>query len=54
MASQEPIAATRITGRGTSMRITLPKEVAAKLEVRDRSYVGFFEIDGKIFIKKIQ
>ena len=52
MASQEPIAAARISGRGTSMRITLPKEVAAKLEVRDRSYVGFFELDGKIFIKK--
>ncbi len=36
------------------MRITLPKEIAAKLELRERSYVGFFEIDGKIFIKKIQ
>lgn len=54
MASQEPIAATRVSGRGTSMRITLPKEIAAKLEVRGKSYVGFFEIDGKIVLRKIQ
>ncbi len=48
-----PIGVTRTSSKGTSLRITLPKEVAARLNVKENQYIGFFLEDGKIVVKRI-
>ena len=47
------IAVTKTSTRGSSLRITLPKEIAEKLNVSESEHIGFYEIDGKVVIRKI-
>jgi len=48
------IAVTRTSSKGSSLRITLPKEVAEKLNVSESEHIGFYEVKGEIMIKKIE
>ena len=47
------IAVTKTSTRGSSLRITLPKEIAEKLNVSESEHIGFYEIDGEVVIRKI-
>lgn len=47
------IAVTRTSSKGSSLRITLPKEIAEKLNVSESEHIGFYEIDGEVVIRKI-
>ena len=47
------LAVTKTSSRGSSLRITLPKEIAEKLNVSESEHVGFYEIDGEVVIRKI-
>ena len=48
------IAVSRTSRKESSLRITLPKEVAEKLKVSESEHIGFFEVRGKIVIRKIE
>ena len=48
------IAVTRTSSKGSSLRVTLPKEVAEKLNVSESEHIGFYEVKGEIMIKKIE
>ena len=48
------IAVTRTSSKGSSLRITLPKEVAEKLNVSESEHIGFYEVKGEIMIRKIE
>ena len=48
------IAVTRTSSKGTSLRITLPKEVAEKLNVSESEHIGFYEVKGEIVVRKIE
>lgn len=39
--------------RGNSLRITIPKRVQEKLDVKEEDIVGFYEENGKIILKKM-
>jgi bifunctional DNA-binding transcriptional regulator/antitoxin component of YhaV-PrlF toxin-antitoxin module len=47
------IAVTKTSKRDSSLRITLPKEVAEKLNVEGSEHIGFYEVKGEIVIRKI-
>ena len=47
------IAVTKTSRRGSSLRITLPKEIAEKLNVSESEHIGFYEVDGEIVVRKI-
>ena len=38
------IAVTRTSSKGSSLRMTLPKEIAKKLDVSESEHIGFYEI----------
>jgi bifunctional DNA-binding transcriptional regulator/antitoxin component of YhaV-PrlF toxin-antitoxin module len=42
------LAVTHVSKRGTSLRITLPKMVDAKLGISLGDVLGFYEEDGRI------
>jgi hypothetical protein len=46
--NNDPIGITRTSNKGSSLRITLPKDVARKLDVGKNQYLGFFLKDGNI------
>jgi bifunctional DNA-binding transcriptional regulator/antitoxin component of YhaV-PrlF toxin-antitoxin module len=48
------IAVTRTSRKESSLRITLPKEVAEKLNASDSDHILFYEVKGKIVVKKIE
>ncbi len=48
------IAVTRTSSKGSSLRITLPKEVADKLDIGEKEHIGFYEIKGEIVVRKIE
>jgi bifunctional DNA-binding transcriptional regulator/antitoxin component of YhaV-PrlF toxin-antitoxin module len=48
------IATTRASSNGSSLRITLPQEVAEKLKVSRKDHVGFYEVDEEIVVRKIE
>lgn len=48
------IAVTRTSSKGSSLRITLPKEVAEKLNVSESEHIGFYEEKGEIVVRKIE
>ncbi len=54
MTIEKLIAVTRTSSRGSSIRITLPKEIAEQLKIGEKDHVGFYENNGKIVIKKIE
>ena len=39
--------------RGSSLRITIPKKVQEKLDVKEKDIVGFYKKDGKNILKKM-
>ena len=47
------IAVTRTSSKGSSLRITLPKEVAEKLNVSESEHIGFYDVKGEIVVRKI-
>lgn len=47
------IAVTRTSSKGSSLRMTLPKEIAEKLNVSESDHIGFYEVNGEIVVKKI-
>ncbi|MHB1708751.1 MAG: AbrB/MazE/SpoVT family DNA-binding domain-containing protein [Thermoplasmataceae archaeon] len=44
---------THVSKRGVSFRITLPKTVREKLRIGPGDVVGFYEENGKVFLKKM-
>ena len=48
------IAVTRTSSKGSSLRITLPKEIAEKLNVSGSDHIGFYEVNGEIVVRKIE
>ncbi len=48
------IAVTKLSTRGTSIRMTLPKEIAEKLSINEGDHIGFYEENGKVFVRKIE
>ncbi len=48
------IAVSRTSPRGSSLRVTLPKEVAEKLNVSGSDHIGFYEVKGEIVVSKIE
>lgn len=43
-----------ISRRGSSLRTTIPKKVQDKLGIREEDIIGFYEEDGRIYLKKMQ
>ncbi len=52
--SDKLIAVSRTSPKGSSLRITLPKEVAEKLNVSGSEHIGFYEVKGEVVIRKIE
>lgn len=48
------LAITKTSSRGSSLRITLPKEIAEKLNVSETEHIGFYEVNGEIVVRKIE
>ena len=51
--TEKLIAVTRTSSRGSSLRITLPKEVSEMLNVGEKDHVGFYEINGEGIVRRI-
>lgn len=52
--SNKLIAVTKTSSRGSSLRITLPKEIAEKLNITESEHVGFYEVQGEVVLRKIE
>ena len=52
--SEKLIAVTRTSSKGSSLRMTLPKEIAEKLNVSESEHIGFYEVKGEIVVRKIE
>ena len=52
--SYKLIAVTKTSKRGSSLRITLPKEIAVRLRVSESEHIGFYEVNGDIVVRKIE
>ena len=52
--SDKLIAVSKTSSRGSSLRITLPKEIAEKLDVSESEHIGFYEVHGEIVVRKIE
>ena len=48
------IAVSKTSRKKSSLRITLPKEVAEKLDISESEHIGFYEVRGKIVVRKIE
>jgi antitoxin component of MazEF toxin-antitoxin module len=48
------IVVTRTSSKGSSLRITLPREVAEKLNVSESEHIGFYDVKGEIVVRKIE
>ena len=48
------LAVTKTSSRGSSLRITLPKEIAERLKVSESEHIGFYEVNGEIVVRKIE
>ena len=47
------LAVAKTSSKGSSLRITIPKEIAEKLNISESEHVGFYEVAGEIVIRKI-
>ncbi len=45
------IAVTKTSSRGSSLRITLPKEIAEKLNVSESEHLGFYDPLWEVIVK---
>ncbi len=50
---QQLVDVSHLSKRGSSLRMTVPKKIQAKLGVKEEDIVGFYEEDGKIVLKKM-
>lgn len=48
------IAVTKTSSKGASLRITLPKEIAERLDASEKDHIGFYEVNGSIVVRKIE
>ena len=48
------IAVIKTSKRGSSLRITLPKDIAEKLNASESEHLGFYEVNGEIVVRKIE
>lgn len=48
------IAVAKTSSKGSSLRITIPKEIAEKLNVSESEHIGFYEVEGELIIRKIK
>ena len=48
------IAVTKASLRGSSLRITLPKEIAEILNVGEKDHIGFYESNGEVIVRRIK
>ena len=51
--SDKLVAVAKTSTRGSSLRITLPKGIAEKLNVSESEHIGFYEVEGEMVIRKI-
>ncbi|WP_393970986.1 AbrB/MazE/SpoVT family DNA-binding domain-containing protein [Oxyplasma meridianum] len=54
MTTVKLMAVTRSSQRGSSLRITLPKEVAEYLNIDEGDHVGFYMKNNEIVVRKIE
>ena len=52
--SEKLIAVAKTSSKGSSVRITIPKEVAEKLNISESEHIGFYETNRKILVRKIR
>jgi AbrB family looped-hinge helix DNA binding protein len=52
--SEKLIAVAKTSSKGSSLRITIPKEVAEKLNISESEHIGFYSEDDKVIVKKIE
>lgn len=43
-----------ISKRGSSIRATIPKKVQDKLGIKEEDIIGYYEENGKIYLKKME
>ncbi len=48
------IAVAKTSSKGSSLRITIPKEVAERLNISESEHIGFYVENDNINIKKIK
>ena len=46
--------AEKISSKGTSLGVTLPKEITKILEVKEKEHVGFYEENGRVLVRKVE
>ena len=47
------IAVTRTSSKGSSLRITLPKEIAEKLNVSESEHIVLYEVKGELWLGRL-
>jgi AbrB family looped-hinge helix DNA binding protein len=52
--SEKLIAVAKTSSKGSSLRITIPKEVAEKLNISESEHIGFYVENDKITVRKIE
>ncbi|KAA8923407.1 AbrB/MazE/SpoVT family DNA-binding domain-containing protein [Thermoplasma sp.] len=45
---------SHVSSRGSSLRITIPKKVIQRLDIKPEDIIGFFDDDGRVTIEKIE
>ena len=50
---QQLVDVSHVSKRGSSLRINLPKKAQAILGIKEGDILGFYEEDGKIFLRKM-
>lgn len=48
------LAVSKTSRRGSSLRMTIPKEMAEKLNVSESEHIGYYDICGEIVVRKIK
>ena len=48
------IALIKTSSKGSSLRMTLPKEIAEKLNISESQHIGFYEVNREIVVMKIE
>ena len=48
------IEVTKTSKRGSSLRMTPPKEIAGKLNATESEHIGFYGVNGEIVVRKIE
>lgn len=50
----ELLEVAHVSKRGSSLRISVPKKIQVKLSVFEEDIIGFYEENGKIYLKKME